>query len=138
MDKESYRRATWSPSKELVGGIAQIQKTVQQALYDVRTKFEPHADDGTPTGESVYLYQPKSYLVIGNLAEFASEFGVNEEKYSSFELFRRNITNPEIVTYDELFERCKFIVGSLEADFIQESTDEFDALSPPPDDDIPF
>jgi hypothetical protein len=31
-------------------------------------------------------------------------------KRNTFELFRRNITSPEILTFDELYERAKFIV----------------------------
>ncbi len=69
-------------------------------------------DTGTPTGESVFLYQPRSFLVIGSLSEFLAEHGINEEKYSSFELFRRNLKSPEVVTFDELFERAKYIVES--------------------------
>ena len=40
--------------------------------------------------------------------------GNNEEKYSSFELFRRNIQNPEIITFDELYERATYIVTSAQ------------------------
>ncbi len=60
-------------------------------------------DAGSPTGESVFLYQPRSFLVIGSLSEFHTVHGVNEEKYSSFELFRRDLKSPEVVTFDELF-----------------------------------
>ena len=28
----------------------------------------------------------------------------------SFQLFRRNVHNPDILTFDELFERAKYIV----------------------------
>ena len=37
---------------------------------------------------------------------------MNEEQYSSFELFRRSLNSPEIITFDELFERAKYIVES--------------------------
>ncbi len=59
------------------------------------------------------MYQPRSFLVIGSLSEFHTVHGVNEEKYSSFELFRRNLKSPEVVTFDELFERAKYIVESV-------------------------
>ena len=51
---------------------------------------------------------------MGNLNEFITEFGVNKEKYSSFELYRRSIKDIEIITFDELLERAKFIVNSNE------------------------
>ena len=29
---------------------------------------------------------------------------------SSFEMFRRNLANPEVITFDELLERARYIV----------------------------
>ena len=72
--------------------------------------------DGSPTGEIVFNYQPKAIVVIGCLDEFRNNIGVNEQKYSSFELFRRNTTNPEIITFDELYDRARFIVELAETD----------------------
>jgi len=68
--------------------------------------------DGNPTEESVFLIRPRSVVVIGNLSEFTTDRGVNESKYSSFELFRRQLASPEILTFDELYERARFIVES--------------------------
>ena len=45
------------------------------------------------------------------LSEFSGEHGENEEKFSSFELLRRNLTNPEVITFDELYQRAKYIVA---------------------------
>ena len=42
--------------------------------------------------------------------EFVSDNGVNKDKLRSFELLRKNTSNPEIITFDELYERAKFIV----------------------------
>lgn len=106
-----YRRECWQISDELAGGIAQIQKTVQVSLQNIRSRTDVTVD-GEPTGEQLFLYQPKSFLVVGSLSEFQGEHGINEEKYSSIELFRRNTTNPEIITFDELCERAKYIVES--------------------------
>jgi hypothetical protein len=105
-----YRAECWSISNELAGSIAQIQKTVQKAISEIKPKIEMHGKMGTPTGEVAYLYNPKSYIVIGTLEEFSTEAGINEQKFSSFEIFRRNVVNPEILTFDELYERAKFIV----------------------------
>jgi hypothetical protein len=35
---------------------------------------------------------------------------VNESKFQLFELFRRNAHHPEILAFDELLERARFIV----------------------------
>ncbi|MEQ1814082.1 MAG: Shedu immune nuclease family protein [Candidatus Nitrotoga sp.] len=107
-----YRKESWQISDELTGGIAQVQRSVQVSLSNIRTKTAIKDETGSPTGEQLFLYQPKSFLVIGSLSEFQSEHGINEEKYSSFELFRRNISAPEIITFDELFQRARFIVES--------------------------
>ena len=39
---------------------------------------------------------------------------VIESVYSSFELYRKNLTSPEIITFDELYERARFIVKNNE------------------------
>lgn len=79
-----------------------------------------HDEIGKPTGEVAYLYNPKSYIVIGTLEEFSTETGINEQKFSSFEIFRRNLVSPEILTFDELYERARFIVEHSEKETCQE------------------
>jgi hypothetical protein len=111
----AYRAECWQVSDELSGGIAQVQKTVQLALENIGSRLELTDEQGDPTGEQLHLYQPKAFLVIGSLAEFQSSQGLNRAKYSSFELFRRSVTNPEIITFDELYERARFIVESGES-----------------------
>lgn len=110
----SYRPSVFPPSNELSGGIAQVQKTIQSSLENLINKINPTDGDGNPTGEEIFMYRPKSFLLIGNLNEFLTEFGVNKEKYSSFELYRKSIKDIEIITFDELLERAKFIVNSNE------------------------
>lgn len=111
---QSYRVDCWRISNELSGSIAQLQKTVQKSIKALQTKIEIRDKSGNPTGEELFLYNPKSFVVIGSLNEFKTNFGVNEEKYSSFEIFRNNLTNPEVITFDELYERAKYIVKTAE------------------------
>jgi hypothetical protein len=108
--KDPYREECWSISSELSGAIAQIQKTVQKSIENIATKIEPKDNIGNLTGEQLFIYQPKSFIVIGSLGEFKNGSLINEEKYSSFELYRQNQINPEIITFDELYERAKYIV----------------------------
>jgi hypothetical protein len=110
--QDAERSGTWAPSAELAAAVAQVHKTVQGALETIRTKLETTDIDYTPTGETSFLYRPRSVLLIGNLREFQSGAGIHEGQYSSFELFRRHLTEPEIITYDELLERAKNIVRS--------------------------
>jgi len=106
-----YRSESWAVSDDVVGGISQIQKTIQKSIENIRAKIQIKNVGGELTGEEVYLYHPKSFLIIGSLKEFEGDHGINEDKYSSFELFRKNIINPEIITFDELFERAKHIIS---------------------------
>jgi len=110
LETKPYRSGCWAPSKELAGAIAQVQGTVATAVEKLSSKINPSDSEGNPTGEEIYNYQPKSYLVIGSMGEFVSEHGVNKDKLRSFELLRKNTSNPEIITFDELYERAKFIV----------------------------
>ena len=101
-----YRSECWRISKEVSGGISQCQKTKHKFSQQVRDKVELKKENGDPTGESIYSIKPRSYLLIGNLNEFKAEHGINEEKLSSFELFRNSNIDPEIITYDELYQRA--------------------------------
>ena len=111
-----YRPDCWPISAEVVGAVAQIQKTVQRAAQEIRGRLIILHEDGEPSAESAFLFHPRSFVVVGNLSEFISQNGVNEEKYGSFELFRRNLTSPEILTYDELLARARCIVHHYETD----------------------
>lgn len=114
LQNQPYRSGCWAPSSELSGGVSQVQGTVALATDTIRTKLSLTDGVGNPTGEEAYNYSPKSFLVIGSLQEFVSDHGVNQERYRSFELFRRNTASPEIITFDELFERARFIVDQYE------------------------
>lgn len=110
LDHRAYRSGAWKPSEELSGGVAQSQATVQEAIELYSRKVQPINGDGDPTGEVIFNFEPKSVLVIGSLQEFQTDGGLNENKYRSFELFRKNLHRPEVVTFDELFHRAKYIV----------------------------
>jgi len=112
---EPYRSACWAPSSELSGAVAQIQGTVAAAAESILHKLAMKDDRGNPTGEIVFNFAPKSFVIVGSLSEFCTPAGVNEEKLRSFELYRRNIFQPELITFDELYERAKHIVQSAES-----------------------
>ncbi len=115
LDSKPYRSGCWAPSKELAGAISQVQGTIASAIDSLSNKISLEDAEGNPTGEEIFNYQPKSYLVIGSMQEFTTEDGVNKDKLRSFELLRKNTVNPEIITFDELYERAKFIVHHNES-----------------------
>ncbi len=125
--KTAYRAGCWAPSPELVGAVAQSQGTVHGAVKNIGDKYAGRDESGAPTGEAAFNFQPRSFLVIGSLDEFIGERGVNEEQYRSFELYRRNTAWPEIITFDELFERASYIVnhaGGSEDEFAHDKNRE--------------
>ena len=104
-----YRPGIWAPSRELSGGVAQVQGTVQRATIDIRERLQERASDGSDIpGAFSYLLRPRSYLIIGSLEQLLGEGGgLNTDKYQSFELHRRHTQEPEIVTFDELLARAE-------------------------------
>lgn len=109
---KAYREPdVFAPSDELVGGVAQLQKTVRKTYRHFLEQVKAHtADDGSPTGLDFSTTKARQVLLVGNLGEFRTTAGVNGEKMESFELFRKGQSEVEILTFDELFARAKFIV----------------------------
>jgi hypothetical protein len=87
---------------------------VHAAVKELGERFVATGRDGEPTGEVLYGIKPRLFLVVGSLSQFHAEHGINEHKYRSFELYRRSITDPEIVTFDGLYHRAQFIVDHEE------------------------
>jgi hypothetical protein len=105
-----YRPDVWPPSTELSGGVSQLQATVHAAIYSLGHKLLPRGQTGDPTGEVLFNIEPRSCLVVGSLDQFQTDHGPNIPKFRSFELYRRHTGRPEIITFDELLERARFIV----------------------------
>ncbi|HXM47604.1 MAG TPA: Shedu immune nuclease family protein [Pyrinomonadaceae bacterium] len=110
LQSRPYRSGCWAPSDELAGGVAQMQGTVAMAVRRLEEKLDVKDKLGDPTGNIVFTHRPRSFLVAGNLGQFVTENGVNNERYRSFELYRRNMNHPEVITFDELYQRAKLIV----------------------------
>lgn len=110
---EKYdRTAVYTPAKDLRGAIAQIQKTIHKVNLKVTQNLTPIRDkEGNPTGEQIAFVKPKAIVIVGKLDQFIVENGINDEMLSSFELYRQQLHGIEVITYDELYERTKYIVG---------------------------
>jgi hypothetical protein len=110
MQPKPKRSGAFSVSQDLSDALSQSQSSVLAAERQLTQSFMPVDKAGNPISERVYSYRPRALLVVGRLSEFETQHGLNEEKYGSFEMFRRNIVTPEIITFDELYERAKYIV----------------------------
>ncbi|MCG8915544.1 DUF4263 domain-containing protein [Actinokineospora sp. PR83] len=98
-------------SKDVVGGVAQVQKTAHKALRLVTGELHRlYDDDGSATNIEISTARPRQVLVIGSLSEFADRNLANPEKVTSFEQYRQSIKDVEVITFDELYERACFIV----------------------------
>lgn len=110
-----YRPGVYTPSGELIGAVAQIQKTIHKVTLKLQENFiKPTETNGDPTGEEILFVRPRGLVLIGVLGDFNASHGINYEKLSSFELYRQQTNGIEIMTYDELYERVKFIVEENE------------------------
>ncbi|WP_327141278.1 Shedu immune nuclease family protein [Nocardia sp. NBC_01327] len=100
------------PANELVGAVSQVQKTADKAIRAMGAPIHrAHAADGTPAGFEVAAVRPRQAVVVGMTSQFETDDHLNEEKVSSFELYRRSIDDVEIITFDELLARARFIVA---------------------------
>jgi len=102
-----YRNGAWGINNELSGAISQVQ--INAATWEIEGSQSP-ANTETMMQEHIYTASPKGIVVAGKLSQLSED----RNKRNSFERFRQSLHNPEIITYDELYERAKFILGSSE------------------------
>ena len=106
------RGGSYLVSKELSDAVSQCQTSVSVAEEEIHKYFQPTDALGFPTKDSIFNFRPRSILVIGNLFEFRGEKGPSVDRFRTFEMYRRNLVSPEIITYDELFDRARSIIES--------------------------
>lgn len=115
--KDKNRSNAWKLSDELTSALSQILEQKASLQVKAESDSSSHFDDkGNPIKQK--SYDPKAILVIGHSSQFEGEDKEALIKAKTFELFRRDSRNIEIITYDELYERAKFIVESSKSDTI--------------------
>ena len=84
----------------------------QKASWQIKAETNAHKNFDT-AGELLRqrTLDPKCILITSSNAAFAGSEKEREIKLRTFELFRRDTRNIEIVTYHELFDRARFIVS---------------------------
>ncbi|MBP8689200.1 DUF4263 domain-containing protein [Patescibacteria group bacterium] len=97
-----YRSETAKLGPELLWSVSQLQ-TNCNSWFREGSRGDSSRD--TLESENIYTFEPKGILVIGHTKQLDSR-----EKLYTFQQFRKNLHNPEILTFDELYERAKFIV----------------------------
>jgi hypothetical protein len=107
--KNKNRSNSWSLSNELIDAFSQILE--QKASWQIQAESNAN-NNYNDSGEIIKqkTVDPKTILIIGKSNQYSGETEELRIKAKSFELFRRDSRNVDIVTFDELFERAKFIV----------------------------
>jgi hypothetical protein len=126
-----YRPGCWAPSRELAGGIVQAQQTAYRASSDLSERLADRAPDGADLTTGTYLIRPRTFLIVGRLDEMVGEAGgVHRDKFRSFELHRRNLYEPEVLTFDELLARAEWQVARLAGREPDDEGDSSDGVEP--------
>jgi AcrR family transcriptional regulator len=111
---EEYRPGSWSPSKDVAGALVQVQQTVHLACRELGDYIQDQASQGELLGRGTFLLQPRSYVIVGSLDQLTGDSGGSiPDKVRSFELFRRNLHQPELITFDELVARAEWHVEAV-------------------------
>ena len=113
--KTSKSRAnTWDFTSDFIEGISQClgQKFALDKNY-TNKKFLNEKAELIDKSKTLTI-DPKTIFIIGTRKREFPHDNLNEHyiKSETFELFRRNNRNVEIITFDELFERAYHIVFS--------------------------
>lgn len=115
---EKNRSNSWRLSNDLIDSVSQILEHKASGLIRLdRSQFI----FGEPFEKKAY--DSKVILIIGDWSELkkARSNQEREIKKKTFELYRRDSRNIEILTFDELYERACYIAeGKREPDFIED------------------
>jgi hypothetical protein len=117
-----YRSGAWSIGADLSGGVAQLQANCERAVKSSEsTKYVRYLD-----ARKMEVTDPKGILLIGKTSDLD-----NDEKRATFHRFRRNLWNPQVITYDELLAQANFLVRRAGADAQTEVTDAQTEIAEP-------
>lgn len=109
--KKQNRSNAWCLSNELFDSVSQILE--QKASGDRFIDKENYDSKGEKIKQKAY--DSKVILIIGNWSEIENSNDSEKEiKKKTFELFRRDSRNIEIITFDELYDRAVFIVNEFD------------------------
>jgi len=97
-----YRAGLYKVSEDLNGGVMQVLNYKQQLLSSYMNMG---------TAELFETFDPKCLLIIGHAGKELN--GTNKKK--SFALFRNQLTDVEIVTFDEMVTKTRNLISVLES-----------------------
>jgi hypothetical protein len=113
LSPSQYRSDIWNVGKDVIGGVAQCHSAVDLVERELGPLLEI-TDEERSTIDHAAVCRPRSLLVVGSLGQFRVDGNLHRTKYESFERFRRSLRDPEIVTFDELYERARYLLNLAE------------------------
>ena len=99
-----YRDDVYAPSPEISGALIQIANYRNILLK----KFDSIKSESSK--KDIEAFNPLCLLIVGNMQK---EFSDVTQQHS-FELFRQNQREVQIITFDELFTKIKMLVDLIE------------------------
>lgn len=108
--QKAGRAGTWRFSADFIDAISQVLE--QKAEWLAAAQSGEHFDKSGSRRLETRTRDAKVILVIGSRAEFDRSENIRDAnvKRDTFELFRRDTRAMEILTFDELLDRAKFII----------------------------
>lgn len=106
-ENSKNRSHSWRLSQYLVHAVSQI--LAQKAAWEIKASNTNYDDNGNSITQKTS--DPKAILIIGRKDQIEGNPRDYEIKQKTFELYRRDSRNVEILTYDELYERAYYIVN---------------------------
>ncbi len=107
------RAGTWSFTQAFIEGFSQC--LAQKSYWDKESKGKDLVKDGEVLSqEHIRTVDPKTIYIVGDKKREMPTSSIEKNthiKRDTFERFRRNNRNVEILTYDELYERAYFILN---------------------------
>ena len=94
----------YNVSDNVSGGVIQVLQYKQS----IKENFTPQKDEQEKQCYTISNFNPRCYLIIGNTKELDTD-----GKKECFELFRRNCKDVEIITYDEIYKKIKYVVDNM-------------------------
>lgn len=104
-----YRGGVFAPSAELTSAVAQTLH-YRESLLREADRFENRS-------KGVRVVGPRCILIAGSI----ESLGEDEDRVRSFELFRGELRNVELVTFDELIQKVQLLIDLLRKDHSEDT-----------------
>lgn len=107
--RRAGRSGTWRFSNEFMDAVSQVLE--QKAEWLLQAQTGQNQDKSGNRRFETRTRDPKAILVIGSSTEISAVGNLRDAdvRRDTFELFRRDTRNLDIVTFDELLDRARFI-----------------------------